>query len=108
MTRISQDYTKMTTDGIRTFARNEPPTYKALKSRQSISVGKTLVTTRPLKSLWQNRIFVCVIASAIFLYVLLLTTAIDEVFYVLRFCSLVIFTPLSQGLHSQCEHEFQR
>ena len=32
---ISQEYTKLTADEIRTHARNEPRTNKALKSRQS-------------------------------------------------------------------------
>ena len=47
--RISREYTKMTTGGIRTHARKEPRTYKALKSRQYLSGGKTL-NHSPLQS----------------------------------------------------------
>ena len=37
ITWLSQEYAKMTADGIRTLDHNELRTYKALKSRQSLS-----------------------------------------------------------------------
>ena len=51
ISRISREYTKMTEDEIRTHARNEPRTYKALMARKSL----TGVRPKPLGQ--RSRVF---------------------------------------------------